>query len=221
MAIQRAARIPLSVQIPLIAVRDNIDRGNKNQGPGHTCCKLEVFIAEWRILLTNKSPETQLSHYSRTSSVDFTGEYALHEMNGVVRFGDIPIQSYAQYRAKHLSMQFLTFSELRLDKSIPWSLKDTGNCLEKIKNRSERTRDGKVEVYDETLPVVRKPQQWLLGRSSSPVTRQLSQSSIIVAPTVEGNLLNSNSYPNPRKNWLSVDEKWKQDCRTQFWTDPR
>ena len=97
--------------------------------------------------------------------------------------------------------------------------RDLSGENQKSQRKSQKTE---LELSDETFPVVRKPQQWLLGRLSSPVfSRNLSPSSIIVTPTVAKNLQNSDSYKNLGKNSLSGDEKWKQDRRIQFWTDPR
>ena len=116
--------------------------------------------------------DSQTFNFSMTSSVVFYYEYELHELYSMVRFGAFPFTRIGRIKSVE-SMQFLTFSSLRLDKCI----------LFRLKKDRELSRDnygiiGKSQKLEKWAPpsiilVVRRPQQWLTWQISDPCTTQI------------------------------------------------
>ena len=64
--------------------------------------------------------------------------------------------------------------------------------------------------------MVRKPQQWLLGRSLSPVSREFSQPSIVVFQTTKEPIPNPESYENRTKSNFPLTQNQSETAWSSF-----
>ena len=155
-----------------------------------------------------------------TSSVVFYYTDELQEIHTIVRFGPFPFTPIMKNRsAKHT--QFLTFSWLRLDKtalSVLGKNKPLPEENYRIVRRNEKIEGGALRP--KTL-VARKPEQKPLGRSLSPLSRNISQPSSAISLTLEKAMVNPESYHIPSKTNFLLMKNGKKTILIYFWTEPR
>ena len=117
---------------------------------------------------------------------DVISGFSTRSTRSVIWFGLVRSHWLIWCRADQCSLCIFWLSHhLTLDKSNPSTLKKIGNYLEKILGCSERAKDWDREPGVWNFPVVRKPQQWLLDGSPSPVSGRTSQPSTAEASTVK------------------------------------
>ena len=104
------------------------------------------------------------------------------------------------YNRSTKSTHFLTLSWLWLDKTTPSTLEKNKELREENYRMVRRSKKIESGALRSKTPVVRKPQQRLLGRSPSLLSRDISQPSSAISKTLEKALLNPQSYQNRSKN---------------------
>ena len=112
------------------------------------------------------------------------------------------------------SGQFSTVSSLNWTNLSYSSSKKTENYLDIIIKYSQWARNSKTKLYDKESLMVRKPQQRLLERSPSAVSRKISQPSIGVAGTVKKPILNPKSLYSHNEKW---PHKWDKRIENHWW----